>query len=256
VRLEQAAIPTARLDCLVLLEDALQKNRAHLLAEPDEILSSEQISLLEKQLERREQHIPLAYIREKCEFYGREFKINEHVLQPRPESETMIDLLKQLQLPSNTFVADIGSGSGALAITAVLELGLSKVYMHDIDPQTLEVAMENARVHNVTAVPLQTNLLAGAKENYDVLLCNLPYVPDSFQINTAASHEPAIALFGGSDGLDLYRTMFEQINTLPHKPQFILTESLPPSQTVLKEIAAKASYRQLLHKDFIQVFST
>jgi|GEM_PF-184348 methylase of polypeptide subunit release factors len=95
-RLARADVPTPRLDCLVLLEDLTAKNRSWLLAHPEFELGSSVIGVLSKQIERRAKHEPLAYIRGKSEFYGREFIVNHHTLQPRPETETMIDLLKQV----------------------------------------------------------------------------------------------------------------------------------------------------------------
>src|SRR4051812_18952492 len=99
--LRDAGIGTARLDAMVLLEDCLSKDRAHLLAHPELELTAEQEKLLDAQIKRRLAHEPLAYIRGKTEFYGRDFLINKYVLEPRPESETIIDLLKKLPLKDN-----------------------------------------------------------------------------------------------------------------------------------------------------------
>lgn len=254
MRLQSAGVATARLDCLVLLEDALHTNRAHLLAHPAEVLTEEQIAVLSKQVARRSRHEPLAYIRGKTEFYGRDFIVNEHVLEPRPESETMITLLKQLLPKQHVKLADIGSGSGALGISAALELGLDTVYLHDIDPKTLEVAHKNAEAYNVHAELVQENLINNYNADYEILLCNLPYVPNDFHINLAATHEPKIAIFGGPDGLDLYREMFAQIVKCSLKPNLILTESLPPQHQLLAQIAAEAGYSHVKSEDFIQVF--
>lgn len=254
-QLADAGIATARLDAMVLLEDTLHTNRAQLLAYPDELLPKEQIAVLAKQLERRSRHEPLAYIRGRTEFYGRDFYVNQHVLEPRPESETIITLLKQLCDKQQPKLADIGSGSGALGITAALELGLDTVYLHDIDPKTLEVAHKNAKAHDVHAEFVQTNLINNYNADYEILLCNLPYVPNDFHINTAATHEPKLAIFGGKDGLDLYREMFAQIIKLPFTPTHIFTESLPPQHPALVQIAAAAGYKLLTSEDFVQVFS-
>lgn len=254
--LVSSGVATARLDALVLLEDCLGRNRTLLLAHPEDELSLEHISTLEAQIARRSRHEPLAYIRGKSEFYGREFSVNNNVLEPRPESETMIDMLKQLvKSGENVRLADIGSGSGCLGITAALELDLSKVYLHDIDPATLDVARQNAVRHGVQAEFITTDLLAGAP-TYDIIVANLPYVPDEFKINTAAGHEPRLALFGGPDGLDLYRRMFGQISAIPkaNRPRYVLTEALPPQHEQLSSVAKLGSYRQILVADFIQLF--
>src|SRR5579871_2419774 len=129
-QMSTAGISTARLDALVLLEDITGHDRAQLLAEPEAKLTAAQQHKLTKVLNQRAGHEPLAYIRGFSEFYGRTFVITPAVLEPRPESETMIDLLLDLvkshntdkTWPKNLRVADVGTGSGALGITAQLEL--------------------------------------------------------------------------------------------------------------------------------------
>src|ERR1035438_5314404 len=144
-QLQQAGIATARLDSIVLLEDIVKQDRSWLLAHPEHILPSTDLRKLERRLAQRKRHEPLAYIRGKTEFYGREFGINHKVLEPRPESETIIDICKQLSLPKNTTIVDIGTGSGALAITVKLELPQTNVIATDFDPSCLRVASKNAQ---------------------------------------------------------------------------------------------------------------
>lgn len=253
-RLEQAGIATSRLDALILFEDVTGKDRAWLLAHPETVLKSAALQKLGKWVERRAKHEPLAYIRGKSEFYGREFKVNKRVLVPRPESETMIDLFKRLKLLNNALVADVGSGSGALGITAALECPNAHPIFIDIDPNTLAIANANARTHKVKGQYHQGDLLAAWAVTYDALLCNLPYVPDSHVINQAAMIEPEIAIFGGPDGLDLYRTLFEQLSSGKYGTPYVLTESLPFQHEDLAEIAKAAGYEQTKQDDFIQVF--
>jgi len=256
--LEAAEIGTARLDALVLLEDELNKSRTHLLAHPEIMLTARQIKVLTHQLARRTTHEPLAYIRGKTEFYGREFIVTPAVLEPRPESETMIDLLKkyaQAALPgSPSVIADVGCGSGALGITAKLEIPSAQVDMLEIDPAAQRIAQKNVIKFATSISVIASNLLADAPRNYDILLCNLPYVPDEFHINKAAMAEPRIAIFGGSDGLDVYRQMFAQIQNLQQKPLLILCESLPPQHEALGTVAGSAGYSLEEAADFIQVF--
>ena len=258
-RLQTAGISTARLDVLVLLEDNLGTDRAVLLAHPETELGDEQIKTLDEQIMRRASHIPLAYIRGKTEFYGREFYVDENVLEPRPESETMIDILKSLPDAKNLAIFDIGTGSGALAITAKLELSGAQVTAIDIDTACLDIAERNARALHaaigLTESSLIESLVASPPKKSFALLCNLPYVPDNFQINTAASHEPRLAIFGGPDGLDIYRKLFTQVQALSQKPHYILTEALPPQHGQLDEIARNHGFTPVQKDDFIQVFS-
>ena len=248
-------ISTARLDALVLLEDCSGKDRGWLLAHPEHELSDEQVAKLKKLLARRALHEPLAYLRGHTEFYGRDFVISAAVLEPRPESETMIDLLKKLpKLPTKPRIADVGTGSGALGITAASELPKATVELLEIDPEALKIAKRNVDKLSTGISALPSDLLAGSSQNYDVLLCNLPYVPDDFHINTAALHEPGLALFGGPDGLDVYRRLFEQVRDLQKQPLYILTEALPTQHAALQQIAEAHGYDLSQTDDFIQVF--
>lgn len=256
--LTRVGIGTPHLDALVLLEDTTRHDRSWLLAHTEKELTDAQLMVLNEQLNRRATHEPLSYIRNKTEFYGREFYIDHRVLEPRPESETMIDMLKRLHLPREVTIIDVGTGSGALAITAKLEIPRSDVMATDVDPEAIKVAEQNCQRHNCDVHFLKGNLLKPFYLHYHpknaVLLANLPYVPDSFQINPAAMREPRTAIFGGPDGLDLYRQLFEQIDPLAYKPEYVLTEAMPPQHEVLKTIAKQHGYRLLKHEDFIQVF--
>lgn len=255
-QLQQAGIGTARLDALVLLEDCLGANRARLLAHPEAAITKGQLLRLNQQLARRELHEPLAYIRGKTEFYGRDFVVSPAVLEPRPESETMIEQLLTLPRSHLTSVVDVGTGSGALAVTAALELGTVDVMATDIDPDCLEVARQNCKKHAAAVDFRQTNLIDGLQSpSGTVLLANLPYVPDSYQINQAALQEPHLAIFGGSDGLDLFRELFTQTKAQNTQPTWIITESLPFQHQSLAQIAAEHGYQQIAEEDFIQTFS-
>jgi release factor glutamine methyltransferase len=223
------------------------------LAEPDAPLSNEQQQRLDGLLERRKQHEPLAYIRQKCEFYDREFYVSQDVLVPRPETETMIELVKELRSKA---VVDVGTGSGAIAITVACELHEVQVLATDIDAKCLKVARQNCAKHQATVDLIQTNLVDDIKLPKDaVILANLPYVPDEHTINQAALHEPKLAIFGGQDGLKLYRELFGQLKDKKHRG-YVLTESLPPQHAELAKVAHKAGYKLLRTDDFIQLFSS
>lgn len=253
-KLIAAGITTARLDCLVLLEDVTRRDRAWLLSHADEELQRSKIKKLNTKIVQRRRHVPLAYIRGHAEFYGRDFLVDEHTLVPRPETETLIELLLQLDLPTHTVIQDVGTGSGCIAITAALELRHCIVRACDIDEDCLYMARTNAERLQAEIVLQRGDLLATAGP-CDVVTANLPYVPDDFHINTAATHEPARALFGGPDGLDLYRRMFQQIAAQPHKPRYVLTESLPSQHMQLRETAQLHGYLLEHTEDFVQLFT-
>lgn len=248
--LNKSGLETARLDSLVLLCDELEQDKAWVLAHPEHVLQGSGLKNLNTKVAQRVQHAPLAYIRGKAEFYGREFMVNEHVLVPRPETEAIIDLLKRaLVLESGISIFDIGTGSGALAITAKLEVPTAEVMATDIDEKCLAVARKNARKLGANVTLLQGNLLQPIRDSRfkiqgSIILANLPYVPEDYSINKAAAHEPRLALFGGQDGLDYYRTLFAQMSLYKIWPSYIVTESLEEQHDSLEKIAASCDYTQ------------
>ncbi len=259
-QLKAAGVGSARLDALILLEDQLGKDRDWLLAHPESPLTGTTLKKLGRQVERRAKHEPLAYIRGFSEFYGRKFRVNKRVLEPRPESETMIDLLKEVvesgkwKAESKGRIADVGTGSGALGITAALELHNPQVDLFDIDAGALGVAKHNCELHELRLKVAKRDLLHSCHTHYDVILANLPYVPTHFKINEAAAREPRIAIFGGADGLDVYRRLFEQLNGFFWRPGYIFTEALPPQHPKLTQIAKDSGFKLKTSQDFIQVF--
>jgi len=254
-QLNNAGIGSARLDALILLEDELRKERGWLLAHPELEISKTALKRLNSKLKKRATHLPLAYVRGFSEFYGRKFLVNRYVLEPRPESETMIELLLKLPLPDEVAIVDVGTGSGCLGITTKLELHYAEVDLYDIDAGALSVARHNQALHELHLHTRKSDLLNRHLRAYDVVLANLPYVPDHYKINQAAAMEPRIAIFGGPDGLDLYRRFFAQLQRFSWQPKFVLCESLPPQHPELARIAKSCGFEIYKSQDFIQVFT-
>ena len=287
LKLESASVPTARLDAEVLLADILGKDRSWVLAHPDFTLQGPTLQKLNKQIDRRVEHEPLAYIRGKQEFYGREFIVSPDTLTPRPETETMIEMLleevkskkwedgsgKPKELNPTPYplltIVDIGTGSGCIIITAALELSTTAYPLPpihyiglDISKPALKIAKQNSKKFKADVsfkkFDLTQESLPLNPTPYTLITANLPYVPEDFQINLAATHEPAFAIYGGKDGLDFYRKLFAQLKTSHFPAQTsgctILTESMPPQHDALKEIALKNGYKLHKTQDFIQLF--
>jgi release factor glutamine methyltransferase len=272
--LQTSNVLTYRLDALVLLSYVTGLSKAHILAQPEYELSEIQLKVLNNLFNRRSKHVPVAQLTNSCEFYGRKFIINEHVMQPRPESEAMIESLKltiasdrslSSMLNNNTrldndstikmlSIADIGCGSGALGITAYLELKNCHVDLLEIDLLAIKVAESNVAFHTIDLSVIQSNLLSNTSTYYEIILANLPYVPDTMKLNLSAEFEPKISIFGGPDGLDIYRQLFKSLYAIQHKPLYIITESFPSDHTTLKIIAQASGYTLQQTNDFIQVF--
>lgn len=255
-RFTKAGVETPRLDALILLEDCTGRDRAAILAHLDDKIEPSHLVSLNKKVAQRETHIPLAYIRGYTHFYGRSFLVSPVVLVPRPESEIIIDMLKQLSPAPHATIADIGTGSGCLGITAALEVTSAFIDLYDIDRAALQVARQNAKNLQVRADLHRSDLLANLRrQSYDIILANLPYVPADYSINRAASHEPHHALFAGDDGLDLYRTLWKQIAQLPKKPSHVITESLTTQHQALHAIARQSGYALYQADNLVQLFT-
>lgn len=255
IKLRDAGVDSPRRDCLVLLEDTIQKDRARVVAHPEHELDQKVIQKLDELIARRINREPLAYIRGKAWFYGRFFTVNPSVLIPRPESENFIELLKELQ-PKK--VLDIGTGSGALAITTKLELPECHVIATDTSSEALATAQKNAATHSTDIQFLSGSLLEPLTPEQladSVIIANLPYVPDSLITSPEITQEPPEALFSGKDGLDHYRNFWEQLKATANKPTHILIESLETQHEALEKLAKTSGYRLEKTDILIQQFS-
>ncbi|HYF97232.1 MAG TPA: peptide chain release factor N(5)-glutamine methyltransferase [Patescibacteria group bacterium] len=253
-KLADAGVDSPRRDCLVLLEDLLQKDRSWILAHAEHELGQSQIKTLDNQVNRRTRREPLAYVRRKAWFYGRSFRVNPSVMIPRPESESFIGLLKEIN-PKK--IIDIGTGSGCLAISAKLELPESDVYAIDISTDALKIAEQNIKKYKVSIKTMEGSLLEPLKTlsfDPDVIMANLPYVPEELITSKEITYEPSLALFSRSDGLDHYRQFWQQIKVLEIKPEYILAESLQSQHKEMIELAEKSGYKPEKTDTLVQEF--
>jgi release factor glutamine methyltransferase len=217
-------------DAELLLLHTVQIPRVTLIAHPDRELTSTQQALYEKNITRRLLHEPIQYITGQQEFYGLTLHVTPAVLIPRPETEHLVEAVLKL-LPSDKplRIADIGAGSGAIAIALAAHLPQAAITALDISTEALTIAAANAREHNVAGRIqfLQSDLLSAfdhATETFDAIVSNPPYIPE-FDRSTlhpqVRDHEPATALFAGKSGLDIYRRLIPQaLNAL--KPNGLL----------------------------------
>ena len=241
-KMTTAGIDSARLDSLLLLEHVLITPRVTLLSHPDIVLPATTLVKLDAVLKQRLDGIPIAYIQNKKEFYGREFLVNEHVLIPRPETESMIELVKELGLEAPR-IADIGTGSGCIAITLSLELRDSIIVAVDISDEALAVAKNNAKHLGAQVTFRQSDLLAKiGHRRFDVICANLPYVPDNLVTSPEITKEPSLALFAGADGLDAYRRFFIELAELSNQPRYIIVEALESQHKTIQKLAKLVGY--------------
>jgi release factor glutamine methyltransferase len=214
--LSKNALDSLRLDAEILLTHALGITRAQLHAHLQGQLSSTGLATYRQLIERRTLCEPVAYIVGHKEFYGLDLFVDNRVLIPRPETEFLveraIELARARRLP---LIADIGTGSGAIAVSLAVHLPQVLVYATDASPEALEVAACNCRRHCVEdrVHLLQGHLLEPLPEPIDLVVANLPYVSQAewSQLPPEISHyEPREALDGGPNGLDHNRRLLAQ----------------------------------------------
>jgi release factor glutamine methyltransferase len=230
---------TAFLDASVLLAHILKKPRTWVLAHTEDlVLTEEQQKQLNDSLARLESGEPFPYLLGHWEFFGLDFDITTDVLIPRPETELLVEkAIAWLQkFPARRTVADIGTGSGAIAISIAVNIPDVRVLATDISPQALQVAQRNARKFEVDRRVefIQCDLfpprpeLFTTKQRMDLLCANLPYIPTgTLHKLPIYGREPTIALDGGEDGLALFRRIMKQ------SPEW-----LAPNSLILLEIEA------------------
>lgn len=252
VRFEHAGIPRteAALDAELLLRHLLDWDRAAWLTRKDETADAVTREDFEALVARRERREPVAFIRGIQEFFGRDFVVRPGVLIPRPETEIVVDeALQAAHGRSGLRVADVGTGSGCLAVTLALELPAARVVATDVSDAALHIAHANAVCHDVAARMrfVQTSYLDGIAGPFDLVVSNPPYVRDGdapLLQPEVREYEPSSALFGGSDGLRDVRRVVEDA-----------ADRLAPGGALVMEIGAgqAADVRSICARARLQV---
>jgi release factor glutamine methyltransferase len=222
---------------------------AALIVHRDDVVDEDELAIFDGAIARRERGEPVAYIVGSAGFYGRSFTVSPAVLVPRPESEHVVEAAiaeLQARTPERRRAADIGTGSGILAITLACEVPGAKVFATDASADALAIASANARtlgVHKHVKF-FEGDLAAPLADRgpLDVVIANLPYVPsrDVPQAPDPVSFEPHVAVDGGPDGLDLYRRLVTQLPPLLAPGAALFFEAAPPTIEALAELVGSA----------------
>ena len=249
--LEAAGIPDARLEAEVMVMDVMRMPRHAIFAEQESQVSSQQEEHLAALVERRLTREPLAYILNYREFYGVNLLVNQDVLIPRPETETMVEhalFMALMGMESRELViADVGTGTGAIAINLAIHLPAARIYASDAYDATLDVAAYNVQMHNVAdrVTLLKGDLLEPLPEPVDVIVANLPYLPTERipTLQPEVQWEPTAALDGGPDGLDHIRRLITQASTGGRlKPHGVILLEIDPEQLAEAQSLAATAF--------------
>ncbi len=230
---QHKGIPNPRLDAQYILAHGLKMKRMDLYLNFDKPLSEHELEILRPLVARRAKREPLQHIVGTTSFRGHEIRCDRRALIPRPETESLIDILKErLQGKESATVADIGTGSGAIAIAVKKEIPGMRVLATDISKDALDLAKENAKFNDAEIEFFEGNLLEALPESekFDVIVSNPPYIPDAEKEKLqpeVRDFDPALALFGGPDGLTLIRKILEQSQNRLHPEGRLLMEIGP-----------------------------
>lgn len=247
LKLEDASIPDARLEAEVLVMNVMHMARQSIFAEQETEVSTQNQASLDSMLERRLSREPLAYILGQREFYGINVMVTPEVLIPRPETEGLVEQALFMALmgmeSTELTIADVGTGSGAIAINLAIHLPAARIFAVDVADAVLDVASFNIRTHGVAdRVSLAIgDLLDAVPEPVDLIVANLPYIPTDRipTLELEVQKEPRLALDGGRDGLDLVRRLLTQAEDKLKDHGIVLLELDPEQVPIVQELALK-----------------
>ncbi|MBK1833750.1 peptide chain release factor N(5)-glutamine methyltransferase [Roseibacillus ishigakijimensis] len=214
--LEKRGVAEARLNMQRLVGHHLDLSRVQLYLEFDRPLEEDELAPIRESLRQRGQGIPLQHLIGEVEFMGLDFKCDARALIPRPETEELVSLILQeketLARPSR--VLDVGTGSGVIGLSLAHHLpAVSEVVLADLSPEALSLARENAQALDLPATFCESDLFSEIEGTFDLIVANLPYVPERDRESLAPElqHDPALALFSGPDGMDLVRKFCAEV---------------------------------------------
>ncbi len=238
-RLERAGLPEASLDATVLLMHVLDVSRAGLYSGLQDSISEETLAALSLFADRRVKREPLAYVTGHREFFGLRFLTDARALVPRQETETLVEevlqIVRQDYKGRSPRIADVGTGSGVIAVSLTANRGTIHVYATDSCEEALALATSNVSRHGLEdqVTLLRGDLLEPVGGPVDIVAANLPYIPacrwDSLQPEVR-SFEPMTALVSGRDGLDHLRRLLNQVHAMGRRPRWLALE-MDPDQT-------------------------
>jgi release factor glutamine methyltransferase len=245
-RLQVAGCDSPRLDAELLLAEVMGTDRARLVVDARSELAPPQAAAFEALVARREGREPVAYILGRKHFRHLELAVDPRVLIPRPDTEVLVEV--GLGLPRGTRVVEVGTGSGAVALSLKHERPDLHVTATEVDAGALEAARANAARLGLDVEFRQADLLEGAGGPFEALLANIPYVAPGDYARLApeiANHEPRLAVVAEDEGLALLRRLASQLNGTP----FVALEVGLAQEDVVAELLAAAGYATETRRD-------
>ncbi len=241
-KLTEHEITTAELDAQILLAHTLGQTKEYLLTYFSKSLEPQEEKDFFSYIDKRCDFTPIAYITGNKEFFGLDFIVTHDVLVPRPETELLVEQALHFSNTINkepVVIADIGTGSGCIAISIAKQLPEARVVATDCSSKALTVAQKNSKKHDVIVEFTEGNFLEPLKNTHiDILVSNPPYgTKTMFQPNASIKHEPQEALYAGTQGLEAYHAIFHQLQQRDQLPSVIIGELDPRQSIEIKKVA-------------------
>ncbi|WP_305042109.1 peptide chain release factor N(5)-glutamine methyltransferase [Geoalkalibacter sp.] len=248
----ERGIESARLDADLLLAKTLGVDRVGLYLRYDQPLNAEELRLFRARVARRARREPLAYILGEVEFWSLAFALTPDVLIPRPDTEVLVEEALA-RGPEEARVLDVGTGSGAIAVSLAVERPAWQVAALDVSPAALAVAQGNAHRHQVAERLrfLQGDLARLPQEEFDLIVANPPYIPSADLAGLmpdVRDHEPHLALDGGPDGLAAYRALAAQAPSRLRSGGSLLVEIGQGQEQAVGELFTRAGLQGLFRR--------
>jgi release factor glutamine methyltransferase len=232
--------PSPQLDADILLSFVLKKSKTYLYINTEKKLTTLQVNKFKKLINLRSKHQPIAYLTNQKEFFGFNFYVDKRVLIPRPETEILIELAnKILNAQKIKTIADIGTGSGCIAITLKKINPYIHIFASDISASALQVAKKNSKHLQTKIKFLKGSLLTPYQhKKIDLYIANLPYVsPEIYKQEKSIKAEPKQALVAKNHGLEYIENLIYGIQLLKYKPKYLLLEINPNQYKKIKKIS-------------------
>lgn len=245
--LTDAGVPDAALDAWYLLQMVCRIERSYYYVHGEEDITQDAQKEYEIAVQKRAEHIPLQYIIGEQEFMGLRFKVNSNVLIPRQDTETLVEQVLKIVKPGMK-VLDLCTGSGCVLIS-VLKNAPELIGMgSDISKTALLVAKENAKLHEVDAEWVRSDLFDNITETFDVIMANPPYIPTGEILSLmpeVRDFEPENALDGGADGLDFYRKIAGQVKDYLNPGGYVYMEIGYDQGEAVSELMRNAGFTEV-----------